>query len=439
MKAVVYTIYGGPEVLQIKEVEKPFPKDNEVLVKVYAVSLNDWDCGLLQGDFVNRLLNGFRKPKRKILGSDIAGRIESVGKNVTWFKPGDDVYGDLSGQWGGFAEYVCAPEKALTLKPAAMSFEEAAAIPQAAMLAVQGLIDKGKIHAGQKLLINGAGGGVGSFAIQIARQYGVEVTGVDSTGKLEMLSSLGFDHVIDYTREDFTKNGRCYDLILDVKTNRSLFDYARALCRRGAYVTVGGSMRRLLEALFLAPWMSIISKKHIRIVALKPNKDLAYMNQLFEAGKIKPVIDGPYRLSEVPDVFRLFIRGDHKGKVVITIHADEGKPEQSEKKTLQAFKVRITGFIDDHQPGWVECKFTDAWGTEHIVREKVPVVTEKNLDANSEYPQDGFIAFELIRKWTDPDGRTIYKVNTDKPWYVETMEGLTEFDILEEQTVEVNW
>ena len=229
------------------------------------------------------------------------------------------MYGDLSGKWGGFAEYVCASENALALKPASMSFEEAAAIPQAAMLAVQGLIDKGKIKPGQKLLINGAGGGVGTFGVQIAKLYGVEVTGVDSSGKLDMLRSMGFDHVIDYTKEDFTKNGQRYDLILDVKTNRSIFDYARALSRNGIYVTVGGSIARLFQALLLGPLISLISKKHIRIVALKPNKDLAYMNGLFEAGKIKPVIDGPYKLDEVPEAFRLFGKGDHKGKVVITM------------------------------------------------------------------------------------------------------------------------
>jgi NADPH:quinone reductase-like Zn-dependent oxidoreductase len=319
MKAIIYTKYGGPEVLQVKETDKPYPKDDEVLVKVYAVSLNDWDWGLLQGDLINRLLNGFLKPKKKILGSDIAGRIEAVGKNVTRFKTGDSVYGDLSGQWGGFAEYVCAPEKALALKPGGMSFEEAASIPQAAMLAVQGLIDKGKIKPGQKLLINGAGGGVGTFALQIARLYGAEVTGVDSTGKLDMLRSVGFDHVIDYTKEDFTRNGQCYDLILDVKTNRSIFDYTRALSSNGVYVTVGGSLARLLQALLLGPWISMTRKKNIRIVALKPNKDLAYMNGLFETGKVKPVIDGPYRLDEVPDAFRVFAKGDHKGKIVITI------------------------------------------------------------------------------------------------------------------------
>jgi NADPH:quinone reductase-like Zn-dependent oxidoreductase len=317
LKAIVYTKYGGPEVLQTKEIEKPYPKDDEVLVKVYAASINDWDDGLLHGDFVNRLLNGLLKPKRQILGSDIAGRIEAVGKNVKQFKTGDEVYGDLSGRWGGFAEYTCAPEKALALKPASMSFDEAAAIPQAAMLAVQGLLDRGKIKPGQKLLINGAGGGVGTFGVQIAKLYGVEVTGVDSTSKLDMLRSMGFDHVIDYTKEDFTKNGQCYDLILDVKTNRSIFDYARALCRNGIYVTVGGSMARLFQALFLGPWISMISKKHIRIVALKTNKDLAYINELFETSKLRPVIDGPYKLDEVPEAFRIFGKGEHKGKMVI--------------------------------------------------------------------------------------------------------------------------
>ena len=205
MKAIVYHKYGTPDALELTEVDKPIPKDDEVLIKVHAVSINDWDSGLLNGDFINRMLNGLRKPKRKILGSDIAGRIDSIGKNITQFKPGDEVYGDLSGRWGGFAEYVCAQEKTLALKPSTMSFEEAAAIPQAAMLAVQGLIDKGKIKQGQKLLINGAGGGVGTFGIQIAKLYGVEATGVDSTSKLDMLRSMGFDHVIDYTKEDFTK------------------------------------------------------------------------------------------------------------------------------------------------------------------------------------------------------------------------------------------
>ena len=319
MKAIVYHNYGTPDVLKLEEVDKPVSKNDEVLIRVYAASVNDWDLGLLEGDFINRLLNGLWKPKRKILGCDIAGKIEAVGKKIKQFKPGDEVYGDLSGRWGGFAEYVCAQENLLVRKPASMSFVEAAAIPQAAMLAVQGLIDKGKIQPGQKLLINGAGGGVGTFGIQIAKQYGVEVTGVDNTGKLSMLRSMGFDHVIDYTKDDFTKNGKCYDLILDAKTNRSIFNYVRALCRNGVYVTVGGSAGLLLLFLLLAPLIKLIYKKRICIVALKANKDLAYMNKLFEEGKVKPVIDGPYRLNEVPEAFRLFAKGEHKGKVIITI------------------------------------------------------------------------------------------------------------------------
>ena len=319
MKAIVYSKYGTPDVLELKEVDKPIPKDDEVLVKIYAVSLNDWDGGLLQGDFVNRILNGFRKPKIRILGSDIAGRIEVVGKNVKKFKAGDEVFGDLSGRWGGFAEYACTTENVLALKSPGMTFEEAAAIPHAGMLAVQGLIDKGNIQAGKKLLINGAGGGVGTFALQIARLYDVEITGVDNTGKLEMLLQLGFDHVIDYTKEDFTRNGKQYDLILDVKTNRSIFNYARALSPNGIYATVGGSIGRLLQALILGPVISLIHNKQIVIVALKANKDLSYMKGLFEAGKMKPVIDRSYKLDEVPNAFRHFGKGDHKGKIVITV------------------------------------------------------------------------------------------------------------------------
>lgn len=324
MKAVVFTRYGTPDVLELREVDKPVPKDDEVLVRVHAVSINDWDWGILQGiPFSNRLTFGLRKPKKRILGSDIAGRIEAVGKNVERFRPGEEVFGDLSGHWGGFAEYVCAREKALALKPGGMTFEEAAAIPQAAQLAVQGLRDKGRIQPGQKLLINGAGGGVGTFAIQIAKPYGVEATGVDSSGKLDMLRAIGFDHVLDYTQEDFTKKGRHYDLILDVKTNRSILDYLRVLSAGGVYVTVGGSTARVSQALLLGPLISLVSKKRVRIVPLKPNKDLSYMIELFEAGTVKPVIDGRYRLSEVAEAMRYFGQGNHKGKIVITVEEDD--------------------------------------------------------------------------------------------------------------------
>jgi len=324
MKAIVCTKYGPPEVLQLKEVAIPTPKDDEVLIKVHAASVNDWDWSLIRGKpFMIRLLCGLLKPKYKIPGVDIAGQVEAVGRNIKKFKSGDEVFGDLSEcGFGGFAEYVCARENALALMPASMTFEEAAAIPHAAMLAVQGLSDIGQIQQGQKLLINGAGGGVGTFAVQIAKLYGVEVTGVDSSIKLDMLRSLGFDHVIDYKQEDFTKNGQCYDLILDTKTNRSVFDYAGSLSPNGTYVTVGGFMTRLFQAFVLGPWISIFIKKNIRILGLKPNKDLDYVNELFEAGKVRPVIDGPYKLSEVPDAILYFGEGKHQGKVVITVDHD---------------------------------------------------------------------------------------------------------------------
>ncbi len=321
MKAVIYTEYRGPESLRIAEIPKPEPLDNEVLINVHAVSVNDWDFALLQPDTFNRLMSGLSKPKRQIIGSDISGKIESVGRSVTKFKIGDEVYGDLSGRWGGFAEYVCAPEQALALKPASMTFEEAASIPQAAMLASQGLIDKGKLQPGQKLLINGAGGGVGTFGIQIAQSLGVnDITVVDKAAKLDMLRSLGATHCIDYTKEDFTKNGQTYDLILDAKTNRPISHYLRALNPGGMYVTVGGELSRLLKIFLSMRLINRVGKKKVSIVALKPNKDLAYMNKLFEAGKLKCVIDeNRYTLEHAPEAMRYFGSGNHKGKIVISL------------------------------------------------------------------------------------------------------------------------
>jgi len=312
--------YGTPDVLELRDVAKPMPKADEVLVRVLAASVNDWDWGLLRGAPVNRLFNGLYRPRVHILGGDIAGRVEAVGGAVKAFQPGDEVYGDLcmSG-FGAFAEFACAPERCLARKPARMTFEQAAAIPQAGMLAVQGLIDVGRIRSGQKLLVNGAGGGVGTFALQIAKLYDVEVTVVDKPGKLDMLRAMGADHVVDYLAEDFTRSGKCYDLILDVKTNRSPIAYARALNLNGTYATVGGSIPRLLQALVLGPVLARLYHKHVRIVVLKPNKDLAYMNGLFEAGKLQPVIDGPYKLADLPEAFRLFGTGDHKGKIVVTM------------------------------------------------------------------------------------------------------------------------
>ena len=321
MKAVVMESYGTPDVLELRDVEKPTPKASEALVRVRAASVNDWDWGVLQGTpFVNRLMNGLFKPRVRIIGGDIAGIIEAVGADVTAFQPGDEVYGDLcmSG-FGAYAEYVCAPQGCLARKPATMTFEQAAAIPQAGMLAVQGLIDVGRIQSGQKLLLNGAGGGVGTFALQIAKFYNAEVTVVDKPGKLDMLRSMGADHVIDYLKEDFTKGAEHYDLILDVKTNRSPFAYLRVLRPSGVYVTVGGAVWRLLLAYALGPLLSLVFRKGVRLVMLKPNKDLAYMNELFEARKLMPVIDRTYKLADVPEAFRLFSTGDHKGKIIVTM------------------------------------------------------------------------------------------------------------------------
>lgn len=321
MKAIVFTDYGCSDSLQLKEVAKPIPKADEVLIKTHAVAVNDWDWCLMRGTpFYIRLLCGLRKPNVNIPGVDVAGQIEAVGQNVTRFKPGDAVYGDLSGcGFGGFAEFVCAHENALALKPASMTFVEAAAMPHAAMLALQGLRDEGHLQAGQTLLINGAGGGVGTLGFQVAKSIGVEVTGVDSTNKLAMMRSLGFDHVIDYTNEDFTQSGRRYDLILDTKTNRSVFSYLRALNPNGRYVTVGGYTASILQTLILGPVISALSSKHARILGLKPNKDLDDLNVLFEAGHIAPVIERFYELSQVPEAIQRFGEGRHKGKLVISL------------------------------------------------------------------------------------------------------------------------
>ena len=322
MKAIAYHKYGSPDVLELEEVQKPTPNDDEVLVKVHAASVNAWDWDLLRGKpLVNRLLGfGLRKPKYKILGADIAGRVEAVGGNVTQFQPGDEVFGDISGVgWGGFAEYVCAREIALTLKPSGMTFEEAAAVPQAAILALQGLRYKGQIQPGQKVLINGAGGGAGTFAVQIAKSFGAEVTGVDSTSKLDIMRSIGADQVIDYTQEDFTKNGQRYDRIVDMAAHHSTFDYKRALSPMGIYGVIGGSTPRILQTVFMGSWISLIGSKKMGLVLHKPNQDLAFMIELFEAGKIVPVIDRRYPLSEVAEALRYFGEGRTQGKIVITV------------------------------------------------------------------------------------------------------------------------
>ena len=321
MKAIVLTRYGSPDVLQLEEVAKPEPEDDEVLIKVHATAVNDWDWCFVRGrPYIYRLMFGLLRPRVTVLGAEVAGTVEATGNGATKFQPGDNVYGDTSeAGLGGFAEYVCVREDALARKPSGMTFEHAAALPHAAMLALQGLVDVGQIRQGERVLINGAGGGVGTIGVQIAKRYGAEVTGVDSVLKLDTLRSLGFDHVIDYQREDFTRNGQCYDLILDTKTNRSTFRYLRSLNTGGRYVTVGGHLPRLLQVFCVGPLISRFSAKQVRIVALKPNKDLDYVNDLFETNGLECVIDGPYPLSEVPKSVQRFGEAKHVGKVVITV------------------------------------------------------------------------------------------------------------------------
>jgi NADPH:quinone reductase-like Zn-dependent oxidoreductase len=321
MKAIVRDRYGTPDVLELRDVPMPTPEADEVLVRVHAASVNDWDLGLLQGTpLLNRMIGGAFRPNVRILGCDIAGRVEAVGGDVSAFEPGDEVYGDLSlSGFGAFAEYACAREADLAHKPSGMTFEQAASIPQAGVLAVQGLIGVGRIRHGQKLLLNGAGGGVGTFALQIAKLHDAEVTVVDKPSKLEMLRAMGADHVIDYLAEDFTRSGACYDLILDVKTNRSPFAYTRALNPNGTYVTVGGNTFRLIQISVLGPLISRISDKHVRVVLLKPNRELAYVNKLFEAGELVPVLGGTYKLADAPEALRFLRTGDHKGKIIVTV------------------------------------------------------------------------------------------------------------------------
>lgn len=322
MKAVVYTQYGSPDMLQLKDVEKPRPKDNEVLISVHAVSVNAADGYLLKGKpLFLRLEKGLLRPKKQILGADIAGRVEAVGTNVKTLQPGDEVFGDLSEcGWGGLAEYVAVPETAVTLKPAGMTFEEAASVPMAAVTALQGLRDKGGIQAGQKVLVHGASGGVGTFAVQLAKVFGADVTAVCSSSKVELVRSLGADQVIDYTREDFSRNGQRYDLILATNGNRSPFDYRRALKPNGTCVVTGGSMRQIFQTMFLGPALSQAENKRLVNLLARPNRqDLNIVKDLIEAGKVTPVIDRHYPLAEAPEALRYLGTGHARGKVVITV------------------------------------------------------------------------------------------------------------------------
>jgi len=326
MKAIVCTKYGPPDVLQLKELPKPTPKENEVLVKIHAASVNAADLETLRGDLIVRIAAP-RKPMYEILGSDIAGRVEAVGEKVTQFMPGDEVWGDLSfpNGLGAFAEYVSVAENVLASKPTSMTFEQAAAYPQAAIIALQSLRDKGKIQPGKKVLINGAGGGMGTFAVQIAKYYGAEVTGVDRPEKLDLLRSLGADHVIDFTQQDYTRSGQQYDVILDVAAYHSVFDYQRALSPDGTFMIVGGSTGTLLQVVILGTLISKTGSKKIGINAWEPNnrEDLELLAELFEAGKVVPVIDRRYPLSEVPNALRYLDTGNVQGKLIINVQAED--------------------------------------------------------------------------------------------------------------------
>jgi len=316
MKAMVYTKFGSPDVLQLMEVEKPVPKDNEILIKVRAASANAYDWRHLRASpFFMRLMGaGLLKPKHKILGADIAGQVEAVGGNVKQFQSGDEVFGE--GSYGGFAEYVCVDPNRFVPKPADLTFEEAAAVPMAGLTALQGLRDKGKIQAGQKVLINGASGGVGTFAVQIARSFGTEVTGVCSTAKMDLVRSIGADHIIDYSQEDVTNNGQKYDLIFDNAAYRSISKYRRILAPGGRYVLAGGSMGRFFQLML----MSITGVKNMGLMVAKVNqKDLLFLIELMKAGKVKSIIDKGYPLSETAEALRYLEDGHARGKVVITV------------------------------------------------------------------------------------------------------------------------
>src|SRR6266849_4974092 len=315
MRAIRYCEYGSPDVVKLDYVEKPVPTDNQVLIKVRAASLNALDAYMIRDAWLKRLIFGLRKPRDTRLGRDVAGVVEAVGKNVTQFKPGDEVFGVCR---GSLAEYSVTPERALVIKPPNVSFEQAASLPLAGLTALQGMRE-GKIQPGQKVLVNGATGGVGTFAVQIAKSLGAEVTAVCSTRNLDLVRSIGADHVIDYTKEDFIKNGQRYDLIVATAGYRSIFDYKRALSPKGMYVATGGSMAQIFQALLIGPWISMTGSKKLGSSTFKPNKDLAFMRELIEAGKVKPVIDRCYKLSEVAKALRYYSEGHARGKVVITV------------------------------------------------------------------------------------------------------------------------
>jgi NADPH:quinone reductase-like Zn-dependent oxidoreductase len=320
MKAIVRETYGPPDVLHLEQVPLPALRDGDVLVKVQAASANAGDWHLLRGTPLPvRLVAGLRRPKFKIIGTDVAGHVEAVGRNVTQFRPGDEVFGELSRcGFGAYAEFAAAPEKALALKPANLSFEEAATIPTAGCTALQG-VRKGRIQRAQRILINGASGGVGTFAVQIAKSFGTEVTAVCSTRNVELMRSIGADHVLDYTKADFATLGQRYDLILAANGDRSIWDYKRALTADGFYVMSGGSNRQLTEALLFGPLLSMGRQKFGNLL-VKPNQaDLMVLKELCETEKVRPVIDRRFPLSEVSAAVRYVEDGHARGKVAITV------------------------------------------------------------------------------------------------------------------------
>lgn len=324
MKAIITTRYGSPDVLQYGEIEKPTPADDEVLVRVHAVSVNAADWHRMRGKplFARFLIGGFRKPKYPILGSDIAGRVEAVGKNVKQYKPGDDLFGGIG--VGGFAEYASVPESKLLPKPSNLSFVAAAAVPIAAVTALQALRDNGHVRPGQKVLINGASGGVGTFAVQLAKSFGADVTAVCSTRNLDIARTIGADHLIDYTREDFTTNGQRYDLIIDIAANHSVSDFNRALNPQGTCVFTGFStLPHLLQTRLQGAWAARTgSRKFLSFTAKLSRNDLAFLKELLEEGKIVPVIDRCYPLSNVPEAMQYFGVEHARGKVIINVVQD---------------------------------------------------------------------------------------------------------------------
>jgi len=321
VKAVLHTRYGPPGLLRLGEIEKPSPADDEILVKVHAVSVNRSDWEGLTGKPLYARMGGLFAPRRTVLGSDVAGRVEAVGRGHATFSAGDEVFGEMDNYRGGFTEYVCTRAKAWARKPPGMSFEMASAIPQAGVIALQGLRDK--VQPGDGVLINGGGGGAGAFAIQLAKSYGAEVTGVDNASKLDFMRSLGADHVIDYAREDFTTGARQYDVILDLVAYRTASAYARALKPQGRYYAVGGSLATFLQILVLGPWFARVRHKHVRILAVRRNRaDLELVTRLCETGRLAVPIGKIYPLEAVPEALADLGEGRAQGKLVITVASD---------------------------------------------------------------------------------------------------------------------